>query len=59
MPQRPKTESPASQGRQPCVPLWAQLVAALWMVGVLVWFFTDPKIQRWLTDMVAGLLGGR
>jgi hypothetical protein len=29
------------------------------MVGVLVWFFTDPKIQRWLTDMVAGLLGGR
>lgn len=38
------------------VPLWAQIVAVLWMVGVLLWFFTDPKIQHWLAMMFADLL---
>ncbi len=41
----------------PSLPLWVQIVAVLWMVGVLLWFFTDPKIQRWLATMLAEILG--
>ncbi|MFN4179562.1 MAG: hypothetical protein ACK4I8_04565 [Armatimonadota bacterium] len=43
--------------REQRVPLWLQVTISLWMLGVLVWFFTDHKIQQWLTMMLADLLG--
>jgi hypothetical protein len=39
------------------VPIWLQAVISLWMLGILVWFFTDHKIQQWLAMMMADLLG--
>jgi hypothetical protein len=53
MARRPK-EAP-QQGRQ-SLPLWVQGLAVAWMVGVLLWFFTDFKIQQWLAMMLADLL---
>lgn len=52
MPKRPQRPTKVSS-----LPLWAQVIAALWMVGVLIWFFADPKIQSWLTMLFADLLG--
>lgn len=37
-------------------PFWAQIIVAFWMIGVLVWFFSDPKIQHWLAAMLSDLM---
>ncbi|MEZ8221614.1 hypothetical protein GG496_001784 [Candidatus Fervidibacteria bacterium JGI MDM2 JNZ-1-D12] len=47
-----------SQTKEKQVPLWLQVAISLWMLGILVWFFVDPKIQRWLAMMLADLFGG-
>ncbi|MGQ9461591.1 MAG: hypothetical protein ACUVTP_00735 [Candidatus Fervidibacter sp.] len=39
------------------MPLWVQVVVAVWMVGILIWFFSDFKIQQWLEMMLADLFG--
>ncbi|MCS7191616.1 MAG: hypothetical protein NZ937_01355 [Armatimonadetes bacterium] len=38
-------------------PLWLQIVVSLWIVGVLIWFFSDYKIQEWLAMIFADLFG--
>jgi hypothetical protein len=53
MARRPK-EAPQRGGQS--LPLWVQGLAVAWMVGVLLWFFTDFKIQQWLAMMLADLL---
>jgi len=45
------------QPREQQVPLWLQVAVSLWMLGVLLWFFADHKIQQWLAMMLADLLG--
>ncbi|MFA0744994.1 MAG: hypothetical protein LASZOEIN_001797 [Candidatus Fervidibacter sp.] len=46
---------PETQG----LPLWAQIAVVLWMVGTLVWFFSDHKIQQWLAAMISDLIQWR
>jgi ABC-type long-subunit fatty acid transport system fused permease/ATPase subunit len=41
------------------LPLWAQIAVVLWMVGTLVWFFSDHKIQQWLAAMISDLIQWR
>lgn len=50
---RPK-EAP-QQSKQSLSP-WVQGLAIAWMIGTLIWFFTDFKIQQWLAMMLADLL---
>jgi len=47
----------AVQPKKPQIKFWLQVLVSLWMVGVLIWFFTDHKIQQWLSIMLADLLG--
>lgn len=53
MARRPK-ETP--QQSEQSLPLWVQGLAIVWMIGVLIWFFTDFKIQQWLAMMLVDLL---
>ncbi|MCS7187335.1 MAG: hypothetical protein N3B10_09700 [Armatimonadetes bacterium] len=45
------------QPKEQQMPLWFQAMISLWMLGTLIWFFADQKIQQWLTMMLADLLG--
>ncbi len=54
-----RQKKPIAAVEQGYLPFWVQVLLALWMVGVLVWFFADPKVQGWLTMMLADLLGRR
>ncbi|MCS7264388.1 MAG: hypothetical protein NZ805_06110 [Armatimonadetes bacterium] len=45
------------QVKEPKVPLWLQIFISLWMIGVLIGFFSDYKIQQWLAMMFADLFG--
>jgi hypothetical protein len=53
MARRPKE---APQQREQSLSPWVQGLAIAWMIGTLVWFFTDFKIQQWLVMMLADLL---
>lgn len=35
---------------------WVKLLGTVWMIGVLLWFFFDPKIQAWWAQIILGLL---
>jgi len=52
-----RRKSTKVQPKEQQVPFWLQVAVSLWMIGALVWFFSDPKIQQWLTVMLADLLG--
>jgi len=53
MARRPKE---APKQREQSLSPWVQGLAIAWMIGTLVWFFTDFKIQQWLVMMIADLL---
>ena len=46
---------PLTQQERHGLSLWAQIAIVLWMLGVLVWFLSDYKIQQWLAAMVSDL----
>jgi len=50
-----RRRKPLAQQETQGLPLWAQIAVVLWMLGVLVWFFSDYKIQQWLAVVISDL----
>ncbi|MCS3920580.1 hypothetical protein Q2T83_08980 [Fervidibacter sacchari] len=50
-----RRRKPLAQQERHGLPLWAQVVIVLWMIGALIWFFSDHKIQQWLAAMISDL----
>lgn len=55
-----RRRKPTREETKPVLPEWVKWtlegLAVIWMLGVLVWFFSDTKIRAWLSVMVADLL---